>query len=145
MLLPWGLNFIMMMALLTIKPHNRKILNFNETLGEICFFGIHSLILLFAINESSDFLSFNSKLIMGFCCIGFILVAFLVQFIILMRENFDTIKLIIKKFIVKITSKTNQYDKGNSKDIKRKEVLNIKINPIKKRSIKRKITKHKII
>lgn len=67
-----------MVALLRLRPHNSKILNFSDIFNEISFFAIHSLIILFALNDINTIFGFDPMEIMGYCCTLIIILGLLV-------------------------------------------------------------------
>ena len=57
----WIANLILLGLLLTYRPHHRAVMNFIDTIIEIVLLGIHSLIVVIAIDMTEKFLSIGAK------------------------------------------------------------------------------------
>lgn len=103
---PWLLNLLMIILYVYHRPHHRAVLNFMESITEMGFFGIHSLIMVLLNDEIKPKTEIEREN-MGWILIFIVLVIFFIQIIVLFKEQYDTFKEIFKKIKMLIQYRIN--------------------------------------
>ena len=96
-IVPWIANLIVLALLIVYKPHHKNTKNVVETLTEVAFFGIHSCIVVFAIDDINKDLTKGMRKNIGWGVIALIVFIILIQAYILTKEQFAVARYLIKK------------------------------------------------
>ena len=136
-IVPWMANLVYLVLLIVYRPHHKNKMNIVDTLTEVGFFGIHSCVVVFAVDDI--YLKYTPEMRenLGWGLISLCVFVIMVQGCVVIKENIDMIKTLIQHICMrKKLAKTT--DKPKAKKIPHSIILNPEFITAHKRSRQRK-------